>query len=194
MRNDKNTRVRTTLLLVAAITVLSIPLVAASKATPAATSQGLDQDQARLAKQVRHELLMLPFLSVFDNLQFSLEGNDTVVLSGQVVKPALKSGAGNVVRRVEGITKVVNDIEVLPLSPFDNRIRAAEYRAIFSQPGLDRYAMQPISPIRIIVKNGNVTLIGVVASTMDKQLAGIAANTVPNVFNVKNELTVEGRS
>jgi hyperosmotically inducible protein len=97
-------------------------------------------------------------------------------------------------RRVEGITKVINNIEVLPLSGFDDRLRAATYRAIFSQPALDRYALQPIPPIHIIVKNGNVTLIGVVASAMDKNLAGTIANTVPNVFSVKNELTVEGRS
>jgi len=195
MTRDKNSMSRGTLLLAAAmIAVLSIPLAAAPKAAPGAGSQNLDAVSAQLARHVRHELLMLPFYSVFDNLQFSLEGADTVVLSGQVVRPTLKSGAGNVMRRVEGITKVINNIEVLPLSGFDDRLRAATYRAIFSQPALDRYALQPIPPIHIIVKNGNVTLIGVVASAMDKNLAGIIANTVPNVFSVKNELTVEGRS
>jgi len=195
MTRDKNSMSRGTLLLAAAmIAVLSIPLAAAPKAAPGATSQNLDESQLRLAKQIRHQLIMLPFYSVFDNLQFSLEGNNTVVLSGQVVRPTLKSGAGNVVRRVEGITKVINNIEVLPLSPFDSRIRRAEYRVIFSQPSLDRYALQAIPPIHIIVKNGNVTLIGVVASKMDKNLAGIVANSVPGAFSVKNELMVEGRS
>ena len=185
---------RSLLLAAAMIAVLSLPLAAAPKAAPGAGSQNLDEVSAQLAKQVRHELLMLPFYSVFDNLQFSLEGADTVVLSGQVVRPTLKSGAENVMRRVEGITKVINNIEVLPLSGFDDRLRAATYRAIFSQPALDRYALQPIPPIHIIVKNGDVRLVGVVASAMDKNLAGMIANTVPNVFSVKNELTVEGRS
>jgi hyperosmotically inducible protein len=195
MRGNKNDVSRRTLFLVAAaIAVLGIPLGAVSKAAPGATSQGLEENQLRLAKQVRHELVMLPFYSVFDNLQFSLEGTDTVVLSGEVTRPVLKSGAENVVRRVEGVSKVINKIEVLPLSPFDNGIRRAAYRAIFSQSGMYRYALQPIPSIHIVVKNGNVTLVGVVGSTMDKTLAGIAANGVPNVFSVKNDLMVEGRS
>ena len=117
-----------------------------------------------------------------------------MILSGQTIMPTTKSGAANVVRRVEGVTNVINNIEDLPLSPFDYRIRRAEFRAIYSQPTLNRYALQAVPPIHIIVKNGHVTLVGVVASTMDKNVAGIAANTVPNVFSVKNELMVEGRS
>jgi len=178
----------------AAIALLGTPLAAASKAIPGAASQNLDENQLRLAKQVRHQLVMLPFYSVFDNLQFSFEGDHTVILSGQTIRPTTKSGAANVVRRVEGVTNVINNIEVLPLSPFDYRIRRAEFRAIYSQPTLNRYALQAVPPIHIIVKNGHVTLVGVVASTMDKNVAGIAANTVPNVFSVKNELMVEGRS
>ncbi len=209
MRNKKNnTSLRALFLSVAAIALLSIPLGAASQMTSAAP--GLDENQLRLAKQVRHQLVMLPFYSVFDNLQFSLEGDHTVILSGQTIRPTIKSGAENVVKRVEGVTQVINNIEVLPLSPFDYRIRRAEFRAIYSQPALSRYALQAgvgvpfldlrgttLSgvnlPIHIIVKNGHVTLIGVVANTMDKTVAGIAANAVPNVFSVENNLKVEGR-
>ena len=195
MRSNRNVRSRRTLFLVlAAIALLGTPLAAASKAIPGAASQNLDENQLRLAKQVRHQLVMLPFYSVFDNLQFSFEGDHTVILSGQTIRPTTKSGAANVVRRVEGVTNVINNIEVLPLSPFDYRIRRAEFRAIYSQPTLNRYALQAVPPIHIIVKNGHVTLVGVVASTMDKNVAGIAANAVPNVFSVKNELMVEGRS
>ena len=182
---------RSLLLAAAAILVLSVPLVAASKTAPAPATQNLDETQLHLAKKIRHELLMLPYYSVFDNLQFSLEGDHTVILSGQTIRPTTKSGAENVVRRIEGVDKVINNIEVLPLSPFDNGIRRAEYRAIYSQPGMYIYRNQPIPPIHIIVKNGHVTLVGVVANTMDKTLAGIAANSVPNVFSVTNDLMVE---
>jgi hyperosmotically inducible protein len=181
---------RSLFLVAAAILVLSVPLVAASKAAPAPTTQNLDENQLHLAKGIRHQLLMLPYYSVFDNLQFSLEGDHTVILSGQTIRPTIKSGAENVVRRIEGVDKVINNIEVLPLSPFDNQIRRAEYRAIYSQPGMQLYRIQPVPPIHIIVKNGHVTLVGVVANTMDKDLAGMAANTVPNVFSVTNDLMV----
>jgi len=209
MSNKRNnTSLRALFLSVAAIALLSIPLAAASQTTAAAP--GVDENQLRVAKKVRHELAMLPFYSVFDNLQFSLEGDHTVILSGQTIRPTIKSGAENVVKRVEGVTRVINNIEVLPLSPFDYRIRRAEFRAIYSQPALSRYALQAgvgvpfldlrstsLSgvnlPIHIIVKNGHVTLVGVVASAMDKNVAGIAANSVSNVFSVENDLQVEGR-
>jgi hyperosmotically inducible protein len=193
-------------LAVAAIALLSIPVVAASQTI--AGAPGVDENQLRLAKKVRHELVMLPWYSVFDNLQFSLQGDHTVILSGQTIRPTIRSGAANVVKRVEGVTQVVNNIEVLPLSPFDYRIRRAEFLAIYSQPALSRYALQAgvnsfdlrsgtVSgvnlPIHIIVKNGHVTLVGVVGSTMDKNVAGIAANSVANVFSVVNDLQVEGR-
>ena len=203
-----NTSLRALFLSVAAVALLSIRLVAAPQTTSAAP--GVDENQLRVAKKVRHELAMLPFYSVFDNLQFSLEGDHTVILSGQTIRPTIKSGAENVVKRVEGVTQVINNIEVLPLSPFDYRIRRAEFRAIYSQPALSRYALQAgvgvpfldlrstsLSgvnlPIHIIVKNGHVTLVGVVASAMDKNVAGIAANSVSNVFSVENDLQVEGR-
>ena len=194
MRSAKSyMSLRTLILAVAAITILSMPLAAAAQATAGAAGPALDENQLRLAKKVRHELVMLPWYSVFDNLQFSLEGDHTVILSGQTIRPTIKSGAENVVRRVEGVEKVINNIEVLPLSPFDYQIRRAEFRAIYSQPALNRYALQAVPPIHIIVKNGRVTLIGVVASPMDKTLAGMAANSVPNAFSVQNDLQVESR-
>ncbi len=150
--------------------------------------------QPVMADQVRHKLVMLPYFNVFDNLQFEIRDDNSVVLSGQVTRPILKSDAANVVRRVEGVTNVVNNIEVLPLSRFDDRIRLALYRTIFSNPQLDRYALQAVPPIHIIVKNGNVTLVGMVANQGDKDVAGILANGVPGTFKVTNDLRVEKKS
>ncbi len=143
-----------------------------------------------LAREVRHDLLMLPFYGVFDNLTFQIRG-DNVVLGGEVTRPTLKSGAENVVRRIEGIGKVTDDIEVLPLSPYDDHLRMALYRRIYSTPGLDQYALRAIPTIHIIVKNGNVTLVGAVGNEMDKKLAGIVATGVPGTFSVTNDLTVD---
>ena len=143
-----------------------------------------------IAKEVRHELVMLPYYSVFDNLAYRVDGSK-VTLFGQVTRPTLKSDAENVVKKVEGVTSVDNEIEVLPVSPNDDQIRRAVYRAIFSRPNLDRYAMGAIPSIHIIVKNGNVTLVGVVDNDADRNVAGIAANGVPGVFKVTNELQVQ---
>jgi hyperosmotically inducible protein len=142
-----------------------------------------------LEEQVRHELVMLPFYNVFDNLAFSVDGSK-VTLMGQVVRPTLKSDAENVVKRIPGVTSVTNEIEVLPLSPFDNSIRWRELRAIYSQSALQRYALGPIPSIHIIVDNGNVTLEGVVANQMDKNIANIVANGVFGVFKVTNNLRI----
>jgi len=149
-------------------------------------------NEEHIAREVRHQLVMLPYYSVFDNLEYALNGR-TVTLMGQVTKPVLKSDAENAVKKVEGVENVVNKIQVLPPSPMDDRIRMAEYRAIYSEPGLDRYALQAIPPIHIIVNSGNVTLEGVVASQADKDLAGIRANGVSGVFSVTNHLQVESR-
>jgi hyperosmotically inducible protein len=146
----------------------------------------------RITREVRHELVMLPYYGVFDNLAYRVDGT-TVTLLGQVTKPTLKSDAGNVVKKIEGVEKVDNQIQVLPLSPMDDRIRVAEYRAIYGHPGLDRYAMQAVPPIHIIVDNGKVALEGVVANQGDKDLANIRANTVSGVFSVVNNLRVESR-
>ena len=168
--------------------VLLLPLAAQQKAATGG-SRGLD----RVAREVRHELVMLPYYGVFDNLYFRVDGG-TVTLMGQVTRPTLKSDAENVVKDIEGVTKVVNQIQVLPLSSMDDGIRLATYRKIFSQPGLDRYSLQAVPPIHIIVENGKVTLEGVVSSQSDKDRAGIQANTVPGVFSVTNNLRVEGDS
>jgi hyperosmotically inducible protein len=145
---------------------------------------------ATLENKVRHELVMLPYLNVFDNVSYRVDGG-TVTLFGQVTQPVLKSDAGNVVKRIEGVTKVDNQIEVLPLSPFDNQIRLRTYRAIFGFGPLQRYGLGVIPSIHIVVKNGNVTLAGVVSNEGDKNLAFLRANGVPGVFSVTNQIQVE---
>ena len=147
--------------------------------------------QARLEKEVRHELVMLPFYDVFDNFEFKVNGN-TVTLMGQVTRPTLKSSAEKVVRQIEGVERVDNQIEVLPLSPNDDQIRRGVYRAIYGTTGLDRYAMQAVPSIHIIVRNGNVILAGYTATEADKNLANLKANGVPGVFSVTNNLRVDG--
>ncbi len=146
-----------------------------------------------LPNAVRHELLMLPYYSVFDDLEFTVD-NGTVTLAGDVTRPVLKSDAENVVKHIAGVTNVVNNIKVLPLSSFDNRIRVATYRSVFGYAGLYRYAMGANPSIHIIVDNGHVTLKGVVANQGDKNLANIRANGVPGVFSVTNELLVAEKS
>jgi hyperosmotically inducible protein len=146
--------------------------------------------QARLEREVRHELLLLPYYDVFDNLAYRVDGA-TVTLLGQVTRPVLKSDAEKAVKQIEGVERVNNQIEVLPLSPNDDRIRRAVYRAIYGTPGLDRYGLQAVPPIHIIVKNGNVSLEGAVGTEMDKNLAGIKANGVSGVFAVKNNLQAD---
>jgi hyperosmotically inducible protein len=136
---------------------------------------------------------MLPWYSVFDNLAFQVNG-DKVTLMGQVTQPTLKSDAEAVVKSIEGVASVVNNIEVLPLSPMDDQLRRAVFRAIYGEAGLQKYAIQAVPPIHIIVKNGNVTLEGVVDNEMDKNLANLRASQVPNVFSVKNNLVVAGNS
>ena len=144
----------------------------------------------RIVKEVRHELVMLPYYNVFDNLAFKVDGS-TVTLLGQVSRPTLKSDAERAVKGVEGVEKVVNQIQVLPVSPNDERIRLAVYRAIYGQTSLQRYGLQAVPPIHIIVNNGNVTLEGVVATEADKNIANIQAKGVPGVFAVTNNLRVE---
>jgi hyperosmotically inducible protein len=143
-----------------------------------------------LEDKVRHKLVMLPYYNVFDEMSFRVDGGQ-VTLLGQVTQPVLKSDAENAVKHVEGVTRVDNEIEVLPLSPFDNQIRRATYFAIYGFGPLERYGMGTQPAIRILVKNGHVTLAGVVASETDRNLAALRANRVPGVFSVSNELVVE---
>jgi hyperosmotically inducible periplasmic protein len=163
-------------------------------ASNAALSQPQKEPKAQdLIKEVRHQLVLLPYYSVFDNLSFKVEGS-TVTLIGQVVRPTLKSDAEGVVKKIEGVSSVVNNIEVLPLSPNDDQLRRAVFRAVYSEPSLSRYAESAVPSIHIIVKNGNVTLEGIADNDNDKNLAGLRANGVPNVFSVKNNLVVAGDS
>ncbi len=148
--------------------------------------------EARIAREVRHALLMLPYYGIFDDLAFRVDGS-TVTLLGAVTRPVLKSDAENAVKHIEGVTQVNNEIKVLPPSPMDDQIRMAEYRAIYGDPALStRYGYRALPSIHIIVDNGHVTLEGSVASEADKNLVGIRANSVPNVFSVTNNLQVEG--
>jgi hyperosmotically inducible periplasmic protein len=146
--------------------------------------------QDALSNHVRHELVTLPYFSVFDDLSYRVDGS-TVTLFGEVTRPILKSEAEGAVKHVEGVTRVVNNIEVLPPSPMDDQIRVREYRTIFGYGPLQRYSMGVIPSIHIIVKNGHVTLTGYVSSEMDKQLAYTRANGVSNVFSVTNDLKVD---
>jgi hyperosmotically inducible protein len=164
-------------------------LAAAWLATPARTDQAPATPPA-LNAQVRRQLLRLPFYSVFDDLTYAVNG-DTVTLSGQVTRPTLKSDAEAVVKRIAGVGAVVNQIEVLPLSPADTRLRWAAYRALFHPNSpLLRYGLGADPAIHIIVENGHLTLKGTVSSEADKQIAGMYMRSVPGFFSVTNDLKV----
>ena len=143
-----------------------------------------------IQKEVRHELLMLPYVTVFDNLAFRVDGYK-VTLLGQVTNPTVKSDAEKAVKGIEGVEAVDNQIEVLPVSPNDDRLRRQLFRAIYGFGPLERYSLGVIKPIRIIVKNGHVTLEGVVDRQTDKDIAALRANGVSGVFSVTNNLRVE---
>jgi hyperosmotically inducible protein len=173
------TALLTLLLSVAVITTASAP--ALSQETKASQN---------IVREVRHQLLLLPYYSVFDNLAFKVDG-DRVTLEGQVTNPTLKHDAEAAVKSIEGVSSVTNNIEVLPPSPMDDQLRRALYRAIYGDPTLSKYGWSSMPSIHIIVKNGHVSLEGVVDSEADKNLAGLRANSVPNVFEVKNNLVVK---
>jgi hyperosmotically inducible protein len=164
-------------------------LVLATLCAAQDTQQLSAKSQDRITKEVRHELLMLPYFGVFDNIAYKVDGG-TVTLLGQVVRPSLKSDAENAVKHIEGVEKVDNQIEVLPPSSMDDRLRLQLFHAIYGEPGLQKYELGVQKPIRIIVKNGRVSLEGVVDSEADKNLAGIRANSVPGIFAVTNNLQV----
>lgn len=150
-------------------------------------------NESRIAQEVRHRLVTLPYFGVFDDLGYTVN-DGTVTLVGQVVMPVLKDDAARTIKGIEGVTNIVNNIEVLPLSPMDDRIRRATYRAIYGDPVLStRYGFQAVPSIHIIVKNGNVRLEGVVANEMDRTICGVRANAVPGVFKVENDLRIEAK-
>src|SRR5258708_17343075 len=171
--------------LVVVITLLSLATLGFTQDREHPSSRS----QERIIREVRHELLMLPYFGVFDTIAFKVEGS-TVTLYGQVVRPSLKSDAENAVKHIEGVDKVINQIEVLPPSSIDDRLRVELYRSIYGYPALEKYALGVQKPIRIIVKSGHVTLEGVVDSEADKNLAGLRANGVPGIFSVANNLQV----
>jgi hyperosmotically inducible periplasmic protein len=169
--------------------LIFVAILGAAVAHPE-TARTTEKGQARIVKEVRHEILMLPYFGVFDNINFRVNGAN-VILLGQVTRPTLKSDAQRVVQGIEGVEKVDNQIEVLPVSPNDERLRIELYRAIYGYAPLQRYALPVIKPIRIIVKNGNVALEGVVENEGDKNLVNLRANGVQGVFSVTNKLSVE---
>lgn len=181
--------------IVAGLAALAMVLVS-STALLASTSKTQGQrdpahEEAYLTKEVHHVLVMMPYLTLFDNLEYRVDGTK-VTLIGQVVRPSLKEDSGRAVKGIEGVTDVDNQIQVLPPSPMDDGIRHQEFRAIYSFPSLSRYAWGAIPQIHIVVDNGHVTLYGIVDSQSDKDTAGLRANTVPNVFSVTNNLQVGG--
>jgi hyperosmotically inducible protein len=169
--------------------LLSLAVAAQNSPQQGRTKLGGTPSEQRIIKEVHHELVMLPYYSVFDNLAYKVQGN-TVTLLGQVSRPSLKSDAEGVVKKIEGVDSVQNEIEVLPPSPADDQIRRAVYRAIYGDAQLSKYAWGAVPPIHIIVKGGRVTLEGVVDNETDKNVANIRARGVPGVFEVTNNLQV----
>ena len=183
-------------------TILALLLVFVSGAWQTATAQqgSMAHDRGalsprgveRITREVHHQLALLPYYGVFDFLAYKVAPDGTVTLLGQVVRPILKSDAENAVKHIEGVEHVDNQIEVLPLSPDDNQIRHAAYRAIYGSPQLTKYAWEAVQSIHIIVNHGNITLEGTVDNQSDKDVAGLKAKTVPNAFSVTNNLVVTG--
>jgi hyperosmotically inducible protein len=180
---------KTLLLLILCQPILASAALNANQDMPA--HRGARNSDEYLNREVRHELTMVPWYSVFDILKYTVNGNE-VTLTGAVVNPTVKTDAENAVKHIEGVEKVDDQIEVLPPSPMDDQIRRAEYRAIYSQGSLSRYGLGSLQSIHIIVKGGHVTLEGNVDTQADKDAANIYANGVPNVFSVTNNLVVNG--
>ena len=172
---------RTISTLFTAAVLLAVPSFGAT--TPASNPN--------LERDVRRAINTLAWYDVFDHLTFQVDDKGTVTLSGQVMTYNVHNSAISAVKNLPGVTRVQDNIEVLPLSQFDNGIRIRAYNAIFGYPALNRYAINARPPIRILVKNGNVTLAGVVNNEMDRTLAYNRVMALPNVFSVKNELRLD---
>lgn len=172
------------------VTIIAALAIGAFTAGGALAVTQSSPSQGRIAKQVRHELVTLPYYGVFDNLAYKVDGS-SVTLYGQVVHATTRTDAQARVSRIPGVSSVVNNIEVLPLSSFDDSIRVRTYRAIARTAGLNRYMMGTNPSLHIVVGHGQVTLEGVVSNNADRQLAYMAANQVPGVFSVKNNLRTD---
>ena len=170
--------------------VLCVGMMASAFSFSVQNAMASEQGTVRLDKQVKHELNMLPYVNAFDYLTFTVDANNTVTLSGEVTNPVVKSDAGNVVKRIEGVEHVNNQIQVLPVSPMDDGLRVRLFRTIYGYPTLQKYALGVNKSIRIIVDRGHVTLMGVVDNEMDRNIAGMRANGVPGIFSVDNQLRV----
>ena len=175
---------------VVAFALVGTAIPAAAKTSQQALARNSGNYEAWLSNQVRHALVTLPYYSVFDNLEYKIDGNN-VTLLGQVLFPNNKEDVAKAVKRIEGVQSVNNQIQELPIDPFDQQIRRAEFRSIYGAPGMDIYVIRSVQPIHIIVNNGHVTLEGVVRNQTDKNIAGLYANRVANVFSVTNNLRIE---
>jgi hyperosmotically inducible periplasmic protein len=198
MPNSSVFRFRSLVLLAGLLLIATIDLGAAQRdKNPTTLNTPANRNSRRieaLKEEVRHQLVTLPYYTVFDWLEAQVKPDGTVTLMGEVTRPTVKDDAEHRVKKLEAVSRVVDNIEVLPLSPMDDELRVALYRAIyrFDSP-LFRYGTQSVPPIHIIVKNGHVTLRGVVLNESDSQLAYMAARGVPGTFEVKNELQIEQR-
>lgn len=179
--------------MILALSVCLAAMPARAQNSPAARQQGGGEKNAEgLAREVRHQLAVIPYLSVFDHIAFTLDGIN-VTLTGQVVRHTLKTDAEAAVKNIEGVGSVVNQIEELPASAADDDLRNEVYRAIYEDATLSRYAVEELPSIHIIIKNGTVTLEGQVESEADKNRATARAGFVANVASVKNELVVQAK-
>src|SRR6266700_7628271 len=170
--------------------VLGIGMIASALSLSAQNAVPSERGMQRMEKQVRHELNMLPYVNAFDYLAYTVNADNTVTLSGEVTNPVVKSDAGKVVKRIEGIEHVNNQIQVLPVSPMDDGLRVLLFRTIYGYPTLQKYGLGVNKSIRIIVDRGHVTLMGVVDNEMDRNIARMRANGVPGIFSVDNQLKV----
>jgi len=173
-------------------TVLVLASLPGANTAPQNQSRGLSQAGVeRIVREVHHELVLLPYYGVFDNLAYKVTPDGTVTLLGQVVRPTLKSDAERSIKKIEGVERVDNQIHVLPTSPMDDQLRRATFQAIYGHSALSPYSLRAVPPTHIIVDRGNITLEGVVAKQMDKQIAEAQAKSVPNAFSVTNNLRIE---
>ncbi len=175
---------RTVSTLVVAVVLLAVPGFAAQGTPSSVANPNLERD-------VRHAINTLAYYGVFDDLSFTIDDSGAVTLSGQVMQYNVHNSAINAVKNVAGVTRVNDNIEVLPLSPFDNGIRIRAYNAIFGYPALSRYAINARPPIHIVVKNGNITLAGVVNNELDRKLVYSRIRSLPGAFTITNDLRLD---